>query len=78
MTTPFEHWKFSGVDFMACRFGDGYGIADGHGNYYGAWQSVRNFRAAQRTGTESAQAIGTVRSISIRADARQSPSEVAK
>jgi hypothetical protein len=62
----FISWRFRGLDYIGARNGDGYGIADVTGNYYGAWQDVKNFRRLQRAGDNGAKAIGKISSISVR------------
>jgi hypothetical protein len=63
----FVTWKFQGIAFIAARNGDGYGIADAAGNYYGAWQDPGNFRRLQRAGDSDSRPIGKLSGISVRA-----------
>lgn len=62
----FVAWRCQGMEYVAARNGDGYGIADAVGNYYGAWQDVKNFRRLQRVGDNGAKPIGKISSISVR------------
>jgi hypothetical protein len=40
----FKTWKFAGVTYLSFPMGDGFGIVDEQGGWYGAWQDVDNFR----------------------------------
>lgn len=62
----FVSWRCRGMDYMAARNGDGYGIADAIGNYYGAWQDVKNFRRLQQVRDPSSKPIGRIECISVR------------
>lgn len=62
----FTTWRHRNVQYLAAFRGDGWHVVDEHGNNFGSWGTVAEFRWRQTTGKKSWEKVGAFAYPSIR------------